>query len=128
MGGPSAGSRFVPEGSLARQYSPALLQLSHHGRAGDYLHRRDGAIRLRALAGDALRGAEIVVADHADAAFSVYRHHRRLDHRGTGPPALADLWHHAYAHGIFPACLRRKRAFHADRFYGHVHDPWNSIS
>ena len=42
------------------------------------------------------------LAADADAAVSLHRNNRRLDHRGSGAPAVADLRHHAHAEGVSP--------------------------
>ena len=53
-----------------------------------------GVMALAAFAlwrGTLYRHAVAALAAHADAAFPLHRHHRRLDDRRTRPPAMADL-------------------------------------
>ena len=51
----------VSPGALARQHPAALFQLSHHGGAGDDLHRGDGAGRAGVVARPPVRGAQAAV-------------------------------------------------------------------
>ena len=117
----------VPAGPLAGQYSAAVLQLSHHGGAGNRFHRGDGAGIVLPVAGHALpRGAAAVGVDAA-AAVSIHRHDGGLGHGGSGAPAVADLRHHAHAGRRIAPRVSRQRAFHAARLHGNLYDSGDTL-
>ena len=111
-----------PRGPLAGQHPAALLQLSHHGGAGNDLHRASwrwppcscGAAR--SIDSRALLWLLMLMLP-----FPYIANTAGLDHRGSRPPAVADLRPHAHARRRLAARLGRQRAVHADRLHGHVH-------
>ena len=62
---------------------------------------------------------------HAGSAISLYRDHGRMDHRGTRPPALADLRPDANQRRSFIERFGGKRVVHSYRISRHVHDSRN---
>src|ERR1035438_4795404 len=96
LGRGSEGSQRVSGGTFAGQYSAALLQLSHHDRAWNDFDRGNGTGIAEPVARQALPRARPALAVDADAAFSVYRDYRGMDHRGSWPPTVAHLRHHAH--------------------------------
>ena len=119
--GGGQGARRIPPGELAGQHPAALLQLSHHGRAGDALHRRNDCGGVEALPRRALPVPPAAVGAHAGRPLPLHRQHRRLDDRRGGPPALADLRPDAHRRRRFAARLRRQHAVHPARLHRHVH-------
>ncbi len=120
LGRRSERTEGFPARSLARQHPAALLQLSHHGRHRDFADSADAVVGLVAVARTPLPKPAAAVGSAAGFAFPLHRNHRRLDDRGTGPPAVADLWTDAHRRGIFPTCLRGQWTVHAHRIHGVV--------
>ena len=74
------------------------------------------------LARHALRIARDAVDADARVAVSLYRQHRGMDHRGNGPPALADLrLACAPAEGVSPLVSAGNAWFTLIGFVGFVH-------
>ena len=67
--------------------------------------------RLCALARAAVPKQAAAVGADAGAAVPLYRHHRRLDDRRTGPPAVADLWSDAHRRRQFRRVCRPATVF-----------------
>src|ERR1043166_10235876 len=112
---------------MAGQYSAALLQLSHYGRAWHDLHRPHARRSIFTLAREA--GAVALDAMALDAQFSIslHRQHRRLDDSGIGAATLAGLWVDAHGSRSFDARFGGQRVVHAARFYGNVHGAFDAL-
>ena len=70
-----------PEVRMARQYSAALFQLSHHGGTRDALYRHPGNLGLAFDARKALRLQNHALDHHACPSVSVHCQYRGMDHR-----------------------------------------------
>ncbi len=81
----------LPARSVADEHRAAVLQLSHHGRAGHVVHRDRGGRGVSDVAGQTVLKPLDAVDSVAGAAVPVHRQHRRMDDRRTGPAAVAGL-------------------------------------
>src|SRR5215469_10595699 len=103
---------------MADEYSPALLQLPHHGWAGDNLCGGDGGCGLSVVAKETLHLALDVMDSSALSSLSLHRKHGRLDDGGTRPPAMAGLQHPAHDRRLFQIRVHRKWMVYPAGIYG----------
>ncbi len=122
------GLNSFPPDTLARQHSPALLRLPHHGGAGDHLHRDHGSRHIPAVARPALQRALDALDSPVEFAISLHREYGGLDDGRDRAPALAGVWADAYRGRLLQAGFRGQRFIYAARIYGHVHGARHSFS
>ena len=122
-----AGARCVPARYVAGEHRASLLQLPHHGRAGDNLHRDNGGRGVSVVARQALFCAMDALDSAAGLAVSLHRQHCGVDDGRTGAAALAGLRIDAHGRGIFEDGLGGQCDVHAAGFSRHVHGAGNFV-
>src|SRR5450755_1996266 len=112
---------------MAREHSPPLLQLSHHGWVGHDLHRDYGCVALSTLARQAVRCPLDAVDFIVEPALSVYRQYCRMDDCGVGPATVVGLRFDAYGGRVLQNSVGGKWNVHAVGIHGHLHGAGNSV-
>ncbi len=128
MEGRRPGARRIPQGNVAGKRRSSLLQLPHHGWAGDDLYCHHGGGGISAVAWQVVLRPLDAVDSAAGLAFPLHCKHRRMDDGGTGAAAVAGLRTDAHRGRIFEVGVGRQRHVHPARLHGHVHGTGNFIS
>src|SRR5579871_2141024 len=128
MEGGSEGPERVSRRFVALERCTALLQLPHHGRVGDAVHRADDRRGIPVVAPEIVRLPLALVDSDAGSAISLHCQHGGLDYRGDRTSALAGIWTDANCGWLLQTRLGGKWDVHAARFYGDVYSAEHLLS